>query len=184
MMKLLAASVNHDDPIMVIGSKGRSWLRTRNYTILNEAMESDSFNHEDATFLANKALEMFLADEIGKIQVVYTEFINTVTFRPTMTTLLPQELPSKEQRSNVETMFEPSADEILEELIPMAVRSRLYSLSLETRTSEQASRRMAMENANDNAEELNEKLVLQYNQARQAAITQEIAEIVAGADSL
>jgi F-type H+-transporting ATPase subunit gamma len=66
----------------------------------------------------------------------------------------------------------------------MALKSTLYSLWMETKTSEQASRRLAMENATDNAEELKEKLVLQFNQARQAAITQEITEIVAGADSL
>ena len=86
--------------------------------------------------------------------------------------------------SKQEILFEPNADEILNTLVPMALKSSLYSLWMETKTSEQASRRLAMENATDNAEELKDKLVLQFNQARQAAITQEITEIVAGADSL
>lgn len=84
----------------------------------------------------------------------------------------------------METIFDPSANEVLDDLIVMMTKSVVYSLSLETKTSEQASRRMAMENANDNAEELEDKLVLAYNQARQASITQEITEIVSGADAL
>ena len=83
----------------------------------------------------------------------------------------------------MQTLFEPGPDEILNELIPMAVRSQLYSVYLQTKTAEQGWRRMAMESATDNADELAGQLTLQYNQARQAAITQEITEIVAGADA-
>ena len=83
----------------------------------------------------------------------------------------------------VETLFEPGPDEILKSLIPMYVRSLLYSTHMQTKTAEQGSRRVAMESATDNADELIDKLTLQYNQARQAAITQEITEIVAGADA-
>ena len=74
-------------------------------------------------------------------------------------------------------------DAILNSLIPMYVRSLLYSTHMQTKTAEQGSRRVAMESATDNADELIDKLTLQYNQARQAAITQEITEIVAGADA-
>ena len=83
----------------------------------------------------------------------------------------------------METLFEPGPDEILKSLIPMYVRSLLYSTHMQTKTAEQGSRRVAMESATDNADELIDKLTLQYNQARQAAITQEITEIVAGADA-
>ena len=78
----------------------------------------------------------------------------------------------------------PAGDRILDTLVPMYVRSLLYSYFLETKTSEQASRRMAMESATDNAEELKETLELQFNQARQAAITQEITEIVGGVNAM
>jgi F-type H+-transporting ATPase subunit gamma len=102
-----------------------------------------------------------------------------------MIKLLPVEEDfAKTEEAFVETIFEPSGADILNYLIPMYVRSVTYSCWLETKTSEQASRRMAMENATDNAEEIIDKLVLQYNQSRQAAITQEISEIVAGADAL
>ena len=83
----------------------------------------------------------------------------------------------------METLFEPGPDEILKSLIPMYVRTLLYSTHMQTKTAEQGSRRVAMESATDNADELIDKLTLQYNQARQAAITQEITEIVAGADA-
>lgn len=185
MLRLAQSELNPEDPIFVVGSKGRRWLKLRGFTVINDYINGDSLDFVECSKLANQALEMFLNDEICRIQVLYTEFINTVSFRPVIKALLPRKPREQQAKSaHVETMFEPSADEILNELIPMAIRSELYSLSLETKTSEQASRRVAMENANDNAEELTDKLVLQYNQARQAAITQEIAEIVAGADSL
>ena len=95
--------------------------------------------------------------------------------------LLPVE--SVSEGNNVDTIFEPSGEEILNDLVPMSIKSLLYSYFLETKTSEQASRRTSMENATDNAEELKETLSLQYNQARQAAITQEITEIVAGSSA-
>ena len=84
----------------------------------------------------------------------------------------------------METLLEPNAEEILENLIPMMIESEVYAKWLESKVAEQGSRRFAMENATDNAEELTEELLLAYNQARQAAITQEITEIVSGADAL
>lgn len=82
------------------------------------------------------------------------------------------------------TEFEPNQEEMLDQLIPMITKSVLYSRFMESKTSEQASRRMAMESATDNAEELLNKLNLEYNRARQSAITQEITEIVGGANAL
>lgn len=185
MLRLAQIELNVDHPILVVGSRARHWLKMRNFTILNEHVSSDTMDFIECSKLANRALELFLNDEISKIQVLYTEFFNTVSFRPVIKSLLPREENTNQTFGmHIETMFEPSPNEILDELIPMAVRSELYSIYLQTKTSEQASRRVAMENANDNADELKEKLVLQFNQARQAAITQEIAEIVAGADSL
>ena len=98
--------------------------------------------------------------------------------------MLPVEKEQREKKESAQTIFEPAGEQILDTLVPMYVRSMLYSYYLETKTSEQASRRMAMENATDNAEELKETLELQYNQARQAAITQEITEIVGGVNAM
>lgn len=184
MLRYATTFIKKEDPIIVIGSKGRNWLSTRGYNVVNEVIDSDAFDYVEASNMIDKALQQVLSKEIGKIQVVYTYFKNTVTFEPRLEVLFPVEKGQGKLESKQEILFEPNADEILNTLIPMALKSTLYSLWMETKTSEQASRRLAMENATDNAEELKEKLVLQFNQARQAAITQEITEIVAGADSL
>jgi len=184
MLRYASTLMKKEDPIIVIGSKGRSWLSSRGYNVVNEYIDSDVFDYVEASNMIDKALQQVLSKEIGKIQVVYTYFKNTVTFEPKLEVLFPVEKGQGKLESKQEILFEPNADEILNTLIPMALKSTLYSLWMETKTSEQASRRLAMENATDNAEELKEKLVLQFNQARQAAITQEITEIVAGADSL
>lgn len=184
MLRYASTLMKKEDPIIVIGSKGRSWLSSRGYNVVNEVIDSDAFDYVEASNMIDKALQQVLSKEIGKIQVVYTYFKNTVTFEPKLEVLIPVEKGQGKLESKQEILFEPNADEILNTLIPMALKSTLYSLWMETKTSEQASRRLAMENATDNAEELKEKLVLQFNQARQAAITQEITEIVAGADSL
>lgn len=184
MLRYAASLIKKEDPVIVIGTKGRSWLSSRGYNVVNGVIDSDAFDYVDASNMIDKALQQVLSKEIGKIQVVYTYFKNTVTFEPKLEVLFPVEKGEGKLESKQEILFEPNADEILNTLIPMALKSTLYSLWMETKTSEQASRRLAMENATDNAEELKEKLVLQFNQARQAAITQEITEIVAGADSL
>lgn len=184
MLRYASTLIKKEDPVIVIGSKGRSWLSSRGYNVVNEYIDSDAFDYVDASNMIDKALQQVLSKEIGKIQVVYTYFKNTVTFEPRLEVLFPVEKGQSKLECKQEILFEPSADAILNTLIPMALKSTLYSLWMETKTSEQASRRLAMENATDNAEELKEKLVLQFNQARQAAITQEITEIVAGADSL
>ena len=180
MLRYASTLMKKEDPIIVIGSKGRSWLSSRGYNVVNEYIDSDAFDYVEASNMIDKALQQVLSKEIGKIQVVYTYFKNTVTFEPRLEVLFPVEKGEGKLESKQEILFEPNADEILNTLIPMALKSTLFSLWMETKTSEQASRRLAMENATDNAEELKDKLVLQFNQARQAAITQEITEIVAG----
>lgn len=180
--------VKKDQPIMVIGSKGLPWLTNRGYKVINEYINSDSLDFLELSKIANQVLAMFIDKEITSIRIVFTKFVNSVTFEPTAITLLPVSKESMKSTSannlHQETIFEPDASSILNDLIPMYIRSLAYSYWLETKTAEQASRRMAMENATDNAEELIDTLVLQYNQARQAAITQEITEIVSGADAL
>ena len=110
-----------------------------------------------------------------------TRFNNAVSFIPSVKQILPYE---KKEGKQIDLIFDPDVKTVLDELIRMSTESVAYSLYLETKISEQASRRMAMQNANDNADELEQELVLAYNQARQAAITQEITEIIAGADAL
>lgn len=181
MMKTLE-SIKADE-IILVGTHQYGWLVNRGYNVINDMVSSDSVNFNDLKRLANIAIEKYLNNEIGHIEVVYTKFINTVSFNSEVVELLPL-ADNNIKPSNVETLFEPDCDTILNDLVPMMVHNLLYSLLLETKTSEQASRRLAMENATDNATELNDKLVLAYNQARQSAITQEITEIIGGADAL
>ena len=181
MMKTLE-SIRADE-IILVGTHQYSWLVNRGYNVINDMVSSDSVNFNNLKRLANIAIEKYLNNEIGHIEVVYTKFINTVSFNSEVVELLPL-ADNNIKPSNVETLFEPDCDTILNDLVPMMVHNLLYSLLLETKTSEQASRRLAMENATDNATELNDKLVLAYNQARQSAITQEITEIIGGADAL
>lgn len=181
MVKLLKENTSKDDPLCIIGTKLYGTLKNEGYNIINETESIDNLTYEKIQKIADGAIEKYLNDEVGRIQVIYTKFINTVTFEASINTILPY---SGEAKGGKETIFDPSPLEVFDSLIIMMTHNVIYSLSLETKTAEQASRRMAMENANDNAEELEDKLVLAYNQARQAAITQEITEIVSGADAL
>ncbi len=169
--------------IIVIGTHQYHWLTSRNYPVINEMCSSDDINFQCVKRLAEMAVAKYLNKQIGKISVLYTKFVNTVSFQVEKVEILPLKPSDDYEKIAQETLFEPSADAILDELIPMMVNNLLYNLLLESKTSEQASRRLAMENATDNATELNDKLVLAYNQARQSAITQEITEIVSGADA-
>ena len=186
MLKLVDTVLSKDDPIILIGRKQRYWLLSRGYNVINNEIGSDNIDYATLKAFGITAINKYLDNEISGIQVLYTEFINTVTFEPKLETLLPC-IISKEgkyKEKNIETEFEPNEDEILNELIPMMIYNVLYSIWIQTKTAEQGSRRLAMETATDNAEELSEELLLKYNQARQAAITQEITEIVGGVDAL
>ena len=127
--------------------------------------------------MINNLMILYRQYEITEINIVYTRYINTLTYRPTTLKLLPFEID--EDVKTDEILLEPSRDEVLNRLIPMYVSSQIYVAFLEAKTSENAARRNAMNAANKNAEKLISELRLNYNKARQAAITQEMNEIVA-----
>ena len=181
--KLAESLISKDDKVFVVGTKQYNYFK-RNFTVLNDPLPSDQATYSDLKKIADRAIEMYKNDEIGKIECIYTNFVNNVTFLAKDETIIPCTVEKSMKKSNVETLLEPNAEEILEHLIPMMIESEVYAKWLESKTAEQGSRRFSMENATDNAEELTEELLLAYNQARQAAITQEITEIVSGADAL
>lgn len=183
MLKLIE-DIDKSNPIILIGSKNRSVLINEGYNIINDHVDSDNSSYEEIKNLLDKAIDLYLNNEIGKISVVYTKFHNTVNLEPVVKTILPFEKSDEDFVNYKETEFEPCEEVMLDHLIPMMVKNVIYSMFLETRTSEQASRRVAMESATDNANELQNDLMIKFNQARQAAITQEISEIVGGADAL
>lgn len=132
-------------------------------------------------------LEAFEEGKIDRLYVVYNKFVNTMTQEPTIHQLLP--LPQSESDEDVQSgswdyLYEPNPESILDTLIRRFVETQVYQGVVDNFASEQAARMIAMKAATDNAEELIDKLQLQYNKARQAAITQEISEIVSGAEAV
>lgn len=176
-----------DDLYVVIGVRGAQWFRARPQYNVQAVLED--LNDDDAyAALAShmeRALQMYEGGDVSAIQVLYTHYKNTLTFVPTLRTILPVKPVKQEVKgAQAETIFEPGEEAMVDSVMPLAAKSVLYSLWLESKTSEQASRRMAMESATDNATELQEQLELEYNRIRQGAITQEITEIVSGANAL
>ena len=179
--------IKPDDYVYSIGSKATSYLTKNHQGITDSKYESLSttFNFKDIINLVNELTRMYREKEIRKIKIVYTEFVNNLTFKPRIVTLLPIDPDDFDhiEISKKATLFEPSSQEVLDNLIPMYLQAVIYVYVIESSTSEDAARRISMENATDNADELTEQLLLKYNQARQTAITNEISEIVAGANA-
>ncbi len=185
VLRKLEKEIGNEDDMIMIGTRGVNWIKNRDFHVIKEEMDLEDECYNELAVIADELLMQYRNQEIGSIRILYTKFINSVSFEPDYVTLLPiEEVAHQGDAYERDTDFEPSGNQILDTLIPMYVRSLLYSYYLQTKTSEQASRRMAMESATDNAEEIKETLELQYNQARQAAITQEITEIVGGVNAL
>jgi F-type H+-transporting ATPase subunit gamma len=179
--------------LYVAGRRGVSFYQFRGRELVKTWVgSSDAPTTEDAQDIADTLLKRFLdpADQggVSTLYVVYTQFVNMVTQRPRVVRLLPLEVVEEEVSSETEAYplyeFEPSADEVLDDLLPRYVRSRIFSFLLEAATSELAARQRAMHTATENAEDLIRMYTRLANSARQAEITQEISEIVSGADAL
>lgn len=181
-----------DYALILIGKKANDYFSFRNYDIEHSYTGiSDSPTYEDAREVAGKVVELFEAGELDRVELIYTEFITMGTQKVTVRRYLPLETQTSvaEKGSGSTTAvaefeFEPSPAGVLESLLPRYMESRLYSALLESAASEHANRQRAMKAATDNAEELITKLSREMNQARQAAITTEIMEIVGGAEAL
>ena len=183
---------NKDDvAIYAIGKKGRDTLNRRGYSIVSD--ESDMINeplYSDAQKLSDELLNDFAAGEIGEIYLAYTHFKNTVSHIPTLLKLLPVDLDETADRvsNSLEDKtlmnYEPEETEALNMIIPKYVTSLIYGALVEAVASENGARMQAMDSATSNAEEMIGSLELQYNRARQGHITQELTEIIGGAEAL
>ena len=187
IFKEIKGAIKPGDYVYSIGSKATSNKKKNHQGVTDHKFDdlNTTFDFKDVTKLVAELTKMYSEKEISKIKIVYTEFVNNLTFRPRIVTLLPVD-PSDFDHieiSKKSTLFEPSPEEVLDSLIPMYLQAVIYGYIIESATSENAARRTSMENANDNADELTEQLLLKYNQARQTAITNEISEIVAGANA-
>lgn len=182
LLKYVEKHIDKKDPIFAIGEYGIEWLDNNNYMVIRRINQIEDVQPAVIGKLINDVLILYRQKEISSIDIVYTQYINTLSFEPSMYQLLPLDPPSYLETKDVEMV--PDRNTMLNYLIPQYVSSVIYATFLEAKTSENAARRSAMDNANKNAQDLIERLSLEYNQARQTAITQEVNEITAGADAL
>ena len=177
-----------DIVLFTVGSKGREYFARRNYEIAkeyNEVIENPMFS--DAKEICEEVLKRYVSGEVGEIYLAYTYFKNTVVHEPRLLKLLPiqvDEADIEAAKSNSLMNYEPQEEEALEIIIPKYMTSILYGALVEAVASENGARMQAMDSATSNADEMIEKLTLQYNRARQGSITQELTEIIAGANAI
>ena len=190
VVKLITGSdwAKEDLDIYALGSKGYDALSRRGYTIKeNRSDIMDEPTYDDANKLCKVVLDSFANGEIGEIYLAYTHFKNTVTHVPTLVKLLPVDttgMDEVEEDDNVMMNFEPSTEEALDVIIPKYITSLFYGALVESVASENGARMQAMDSATSNADEIISDLTLKFNRARQGAITQELTEIIAGANAI
>lgn len=170
---------------ITIGRKARDYFKRRGYQVDAEYSGfSEKPSYVNAVQIARHVANSFSAGEYDEVYLVYTRFISPINHKPEVLKLLPIDNGGEKERSKTEYIFEPSAPEVLNALLPRYLETVLYGALLQAAASELGARMTAMESATDNAEELISKLVLNYNKVRQATITREISEIVGGAEAL
>ena len=192
IVKLITGSDfdKEDLDIYAVGGKGAETLERRGYHIADlqtEMMEAPTY--PDAASLCNRVLDAFTSGEVGEIYLAYTHFKNTVSQEAKLIKLLPVEIePDSEENqasdSNILMNYEPNEEEALDIIIPKYVTSLFYGALVEAVASENGARMQAMDSATSNAEEMISDLSLKYNRARQGSITQELTEIIAGANAI
>jgi len=170
---------------MVVGCKGRDVLRRKGLPIYRElSLEAGQPGYQDAAKVTEWVVDHYQKRAVDRVILVYTEFVSPLSQVPKAHELLPLEAITPEPDYSRGLYWDPGPAEVLDRLIPEYLGTAVYRAMLEATASEFASRRVAMKSATDNATEMIADLTLQYNRARQAAITQEIAEIVGGAAAL
>ena len=171
---------------IAVGRKGRDFIvRTQQLLVAEFTNLGDRPSINDATAIAQVAIDIFLKEEADVVYMVYPKFVNTVTQQPIAVQLLPVEQPKQEEgeRTKIDYIYEPGPNEIYQALLPRYVDMLIYQALLETVASQLSAQMVAMKNATDNANELVQDLTLVYNKARQSAITTQILEVVSGAEA-
>jgi len=186
---VMRSELEKEDLLMyTIGKKGREAFNRHGYQLAQDYSPMiEAPDYVDAMRLCSALLNKYKAGEIGEIWFAFTAFKNTVSHEPTMLKLLPverDEFTSDSEEDEAPMNFEPAEDEALELIIPKYIASIIYGGMIEAVASENGARMQAMDSATSNAEEMIGKLTLQYNRARQGSITQELTEIIAGAQAI
>ena len=169
---------------VTIGKKGNDIVRKTNNVIMNNNGVFDNLTFHNVAEIAEELMKLYAEGSYDKIELVYNQFKNAATQVIITEQFLPIVSVKAESKNQVDYLFEPSKEQIVEELIPRSLKTQLYKAVRDSFASEHGARMTAMHKATDNATELRNQLKLTYNKARQAAITNEILEIVGGAEAL
>ena len=170
--------------LVTLGKKGDDILSKSHTVKTNDNGIFDALTFANASSIASDAMERFANKEYDKVEVIYNRFKNAATQVVTTETLLPIVASQEENNETTDYIFEPTQEEIVNELLPKSIKMQLFKALRDSFASEHGARMTAMHKATDNATELRDQLKLTYNKARQAAITNEILEIVGGAEAL
>jgi len=172
--------------LLTIGKKAYDAFRSRVKIYSNESNLYDTMSFEGVANIADDIMHEFEVKAFDEVYLVYNKFVNAATQEVTTEKLLPITIPGKDPNIKIEAdyIFEPDREQILNTLIPKSIRTQVYKAVLDSIAAEHGARMTAMHKATDNAQSLKNDLVIYYNKARQAAITNEILEIVSGAEAL
>lgn len=176
--------------IIAYGSKSRDYFLKRGYEVSNYLTGvTEEPTYADARQSGDAVIEKYKNGEIDEVKLVFTKFVSMISQEPTVMTLLPVQVEKKEEsvdEKGIKTLteYEPSPEVVLDYLVPKYINGAIFGALVESAASQQGARMTAMESATSNAEDIIDSLGLVYNRARQASITQEISEIVGGAEAL
>ena len=175
--------------ILTVGKKGRDVVKRdlgKHFVDHIDLSEIKSIRYTDAQAISKSILERFTAGEFDIATLFYSKFVNVVTQIPTAQQVIPASFDDVEgtKEQNVNYEYEPTEEEILADLLPRGVGTQIFAALLENGASEQGARMSAMDNATRNAGDMIDKLTIQYNRSRQAVITNELIEIISGAEAL
>lgn len=170
--------------IIAIGKKAVEYFGKREFNMLGSYPDfSENIRIHQANDIAGEIVDKYVKGIYERVELFYTEYVSSITQQAVTKKMLPVELDGQKKVSKALPIYEPSAGQVFNHIVPRYVTGMIFGACVESFASEQASRRNAMENASDNASEMISSLSLMYNRARQASITQEITEIVSGANS-
>lgn len=171
--------------LMTIGRKANEYFSRRDYQILEDKSDIfDDLTFDKSSAIAGKVMGSFLNEEFDRVEFIYNRFKNAAVQILSYDVFLPLEEPGQEDPEIIDYIYEPSKEEIITELIPKTLKIQFYSTILDSYVAEHGARMTAMHMATDNATELIRDLNLEYNKARQASITNQILEVVNGAEAL
>ena len=178
------ASSSAEVEVISIGKKAKDALKNKTKVIADHSDIFDNLNYESATEISERIIASFIAKQYDEVRVVYNSFKNAATQVVKNEQLLPIVQEQSSEATTEDYIYEPSAEEMVNQLIPKALKVQFFKAIRDSFASEHGARMTAMHKATDNATELRNQLKLTYNKARQAAITNEILEIVGGAEAL